>query len=526
MSSKPLRRAWPLALGVCMAAGLATLASAEEAAPDAAGTSTGTGVGTGSNKRRVSVEPRLLLAEGYTSNLRLTSHGQDAALVTTLAPGVSLHARGVELNGDLDYSLNGLYYQKSPEPARIHHQLSSLLRWAPADGSMFLQLSGGMSQQNLSALGARSVDPSLANANATQVANLSVMPGLRLRLGESAVLESQVNFVANRAKDTDLGDQNGYAAGAVLRPAQAGARLGWQVMADVQSNKPRVGRSVASDRLIAMLIYRPDADWQAGINFGADANNYTSESKERKAAYGLQLGWKPSPRTSAELAADRRSYGNTHSLAFEYRLARLSLRVSDIQQVAPPGVQGGLGTRTNFDLLYQMLASLEPDPEKRKALVLAALKASGLSPDAISTPGFLSSAVSLARSRQVAALWQGARTTLSVSLAHTSNLRLGAVSLPGDDLGLANRISQRGAVVTLSHKLTPLSTLALGYTEQRTHTDQSALGSTRLRTLSAALSMRLAESRTLSFNLRRAEMQSPLQPYVENAVTGTLQQLF
>ncbi len=520
MSSKPLACSWPLFLGVCMAAGASPAAWAQEPASDAAGAGA-------VNKRQVTLEPRVMISQGYSSNLRLSSSYPDAALITTLAPGLSLRARGLELNGNLDYSLNGVYYQKSAEPDRIHHQLSSQLRWAPADGSMFVQASASMSQQNLSALGPRSVDSSLANPNATQVANVSVMPGLRLRVGEAAVLESQVNFVANRAKDTDLGDQNGYAAGAVLRPAHAGAQLGWQITADLQSSKPRVGRRVASDRLIATLIYRPDPDWQAGVNFGADANNYTSVNKERKAAYGLQLGWKPSPRTSAELAADHRSYGSTHSLSFEYRLARLALRASDIQQVAPPGVQGGLGTRTNFDLLFQMLASLEPDPEKRRTLVLAALKASGLSPDAVSTPGFLSSAVSLSRSRQLAALWQGLRTTVSLSLAHTSNVRLGAVSLPGDDLGLAGRISQRGAILTLSHKLTPLSTFSLGYTDQRTRTDQGALGSgTHLRSLSAALSVRLAESRTVSLNVRRAEMQSPLQPYVENAVTGTLQQLF
>ncbi|HLO95548.1 MAG TPA: TIGR03016 family PEP-CTERM system-associated outer membrane protein [Burkholderiaceae bacterium] len=516
MSSKQRESSWPLVLGVCVAAGLAGSASAQEASEGAGGES----------RRLVSVEPRLQLSQGYTSNLKLTSHSQDAALVTTLAPGLSLRARGLELNGSLDYSLNGSYYLKSPEPDRIYHRLNSQLRWAPADGSIFVQALGSITEQSRSVLGPRSVDPSLANANATQVANLSVMPGVRLRLGDAVIMESQVNFVLNRAKDTNLGDYSGYAAGAVLRPSRGGAVLGWQVMADVQSNEPRVGRSVASDRLIGMLIYRPDPDWQAGVNFGTDANNYTSESKERKAAYGIQLAWKPSPRTSAELAADRRSYGSTHSLAFEYRLPRLSLRFSDVQQVAPPGVQGGLGTRTNYDLLFQMLASLEPDPEKRKELVVATLKASGLSPDAISTAGFLSSAVSLSRSRQVAALWQGARTTVSLSLAHTSNLRLGAVSVPGDDFGLAGRITQQGAVLALSHRLTPMSNLSLGYTDQRTRTERGTVGSTHLRSLSAALSMRLAQSRTVSLSVRRAEMESPLQPYVENAVTGTLQQLF
>lgn len=516
MSIKTRDRSSPLVLGVCMAAGLLGPANAQEAAE---GTSA-------ASRRQITLEPRVLVSQGYTSNLKLSSNAPDAALVTTLAPGLSLRARGLELNGNLDYSLNGNYYMKSPEPDRVYHRLSSQLRWAPADGSMFLQAAATISQQNLSALGPRSVDPNLPNPNATQVANLSVMPGLRLRLGDAAILESQVNLTLNRAKDTNLGDNSGYAAGAVLRPSRAGTLLGWQVMADVQSTQPRVGRRVASDRLIGMLTYRPDPDWEASVNFGTDANNFTSEAKERKPAYGVQLAWRPSPRTTASLAADRRSYGNTHSLAFEHRLARLSLRVSDIQQVAPPGVQGGLGTRTNYDLLFQMLASLEPDADKRRELVLATLRASGLSPDAVSAPGFLSSAVSLSRSQQLGLLWQGLRTTVSVSLAHTRNERLGAVSLPGDDFGLGDRISQQGGVVAVSHRLTPMSSLSLGYTDQRTRTEQAKVTSTHLRTLSAALSMRLPQERTLSFSVRRAEMESPLQPYVENAVTGTLQQLF
>lgn len=505
------------ALLACVAVGGAGVDSVALAQGAAAGSQGG---------RLLTVEPRVSVSEGYTSNLKLTSEAQDAALITTLAPGLSIRARGLDLTGALDYSLNGLYYKKSPEPDRINHQLNSQLRWAPADGSMFVQAAATMSQQNVSALGPISVDPSLANPNARQVANASVMPGVRLRLGEVAILESQINFVASRAKGTDLGDQSGYAAGAVLRPAHSGALVQWQMMADVQSSKPRVGRRVESDRLIGTLIYRPDPDWQAGVNLGTDANNYTSSEKERKVAYGVQLTWKPSPRTSAEFAADRRSYGNTHSLAFEYRLARLALRLADIQQVAPPGVQGGLGSRTNFDLLFQMLASLEPDPVKRKELVLATLQASGLSPDAVSTPGFLSSAVNLSRTRQLSVLWAGVRTTLSLSLAHSSNTRLGAVTVPGDDLGFGDRVLQQGSVLTLSHKLSPMSTLSLGYTNQRTHSSQSALGDSRLRSLTGSLNFRLAQSRTLSFNVRRAEMDSTTRPYVENAVSGTLQQLF
>jgi uncharacterized protein (PEP-CTERM system associated) len=510
------RGAWPVR-SVCLACLVATsagLAAAQEAG------------GAAGPQRLVTLEPRVSVSQGYTSNLKLASDFPDAALVTTLAPGVSLRARGLELSGDLDYALNGLYYQKSAEPDRVTHRLSSQLRWAPVDGGLFLQAAASMSQQNLSALGPRTVDPSLANPNATQVANVSVTPGLRVRLADVAVLESRVNLVLNRAKDTDLGDQSGYAVSASLRPAHSGGLLSWRVAGDAQVTTPRVGRRTLSDRLIGTLIYTPDPDWQFGVNLGADANNYTTVNRERKAAYGVQVAWRPSPRTLAEVAADHRSYGNTHSLTFEYRLPRLSLRVSDLQQVSPPGVQGGLGSRTNYDLLYQMLASLEPDPDKRRTLVLAVLQSNGLSPDAVSTPGFLSSAVSLSRTRQIAALWQGVRTTVSLSLGHTSNTRLGAASVPGDDLGLADQISQRGAILSLSHRLTSMSSLSLGYTDQRTTASQGALNGSHLRTLSGAWSTRLTESRMLSVSVRRAEMDSPLRPYVENAITGTLQQQF
>jgi len=80
---------------------------------------------TSTGRPSVLVEPRFGIMQTWTDNNRLTRTGKDAALLTTLTPGVSISTTRGAVRGALDYSLNGIVYTKSDEKARIQHSLSA-----------------------------------------------------------------------------------------------------------------------------------------------------------------------------------------------------------------------------------------------------------------------------------------------------------------------------------------------------------------------------------------------------------------
>jgi len=472
---------------------------------------------------RLIIQPRVSVNQTWTDNNRLSTEARDAALITTVSPGVSISTSSARLRAHLDYSLSGVLYVKSEENSRPQQSLSARANAELIENLLFLDASASIAQQTASAFGQRTVDASLANLNRREVASLSVAPALRGRIGGLASYEFKLNAAASNTKDSIVGDSRTSGAALRINGASRGA-LSWWSSANTQKSHFRAGVDSRNTSANVGLNYRPDIDWQFGALVGHERSNYRESLLRDGAIYGLNASWTPSVRTKVSADFQSHDYGDSHTLSVEHRLARSALRFSDTQSVSVPSGQDAATQRSNYDLYFFLFASRFPDPVQRDVEVRNFLRSSGQSPDASANGGFLSAGPTLLRSQLLSWSIQGVRTTVTVVGSRSDSRRLASAAASAGDLALSSRIKQRGLSVNVSHALTPTSNAVFSASQQESESANAAL-STVLRSISASWSSRLGERTSLSLGARASHF-SGQTPYRENAVFANLVQQF
>jgi uncharacterized protein (PEP-CTERM system associated) len=478
----------------------------------------------------VVVRPRLSATQTWTDNLRLNDADKDAALITTLSPGISVVSNSGAVRGSLDYSLNGIAYVKSDQPSRFQNALSANAQAELISRTLYLDVRANIGQQNASAfgqqtapsLGSQGAAANLANPNQHETGTLSVAPSLRGLLGGVATYDLRGDFTRTEARGTSLGDSRGR--GATLRVEQWNAGVvGWWLQANTQRVKSAGAASNSNSLLRAGLNYRPDTDWFFTLNAGRERNDFLGGTSQNGGTGGATALWTPTPRTRVSADWQHHDYGDSHGFSFEHRMSRSVWRLSDTVTTTLGNTGAAGGVRTYYDQFFLLFASIEPDPIKRDTLVRAYLQSQGLSPDAPIAGGFLSSGPSRLHSQSVGFTLQGVRTSLSGQFNRSTTSRLGD-NLNQGDLANSSRVEQRSYSLTLGHQLTPLSGLSLSLSRQEVAGDLSSQA-TQLTSLYGNWNTRLGPLLNAQFGARHSRAEG-VTGYTENAVYASLTQQF
>lgn len=507
------RRAEPHRLLALALAASALAAHAQEAARPGGG---------------LTVQPRVGLSQAWTDNLRLDNQNKDAALITTVSPGVSIVSNSGFLRGSLDYSLNGIAYLKSAQASQVQNALSAIGQAELVSRTLFVDVRASIGQQNASAfgvqsaptLGSQSSTSPLASANQREVGSLVVAPSLRGLLAGLASYEARGEYSITEARGTSFGDSRGSGFTLRLNQWQAGIAA-WWLQADTHRVKAVDTASNASSTLRGGLNYRPDVDWLLTFGGGYERNDYRGAGTQSGSTASVSAEWTPSPRTHVNADWQRHGYGDSHSLNFEHRMSRSVWRLADTSTVSLGNIGASGGARSYYDQFFLLFASVEPDPVKRDELVRAYLQAQGLPADGVAAGGFLSTGPSRLRNQLVSVTLQGVRSSLTAQAGRTLTTRL-ADHLNQGDLATTSQVEQRSYSLTLSHQLTPLSGMSLIASRQQTRGD-IATQSARLTSLVANWNARLGPRLGLQLGGRHSRFEG-VTPYTENTVYANLTQ--
>lgn len=514
--------------------GTALCAAALWAAAGAAGAQEagGSASGAGGGKPSHSLDLRVGLTQTFTNNDDLAATDRKSGHSTQISPGLRWVGNGARVRGFVDYALVGNYGSEGKTSSsngtndRLRHQLNGNLAVSLLDDRAFLDASGVVSQQPVSAFGP--VSPVRPNGpNLSETSSFRLSPYYRAPLGGGLDLQARYTYQTNRTQTQSRLDSDSNTWSLNLGNRGTGAMLTWSLQAQQQAVKYSGGRNVDRDDVSGTLFYALSPQWQLSATGGRESNNELALDKRSYSNTGLGADWRLSDRTRVSLALDKRYFGNGHRLSLEHRAAQTFVRFTDTRGVSENGLgQGGKASLgTLYDWLDASLTALEPDPVRRAQLVQAELLRRGLSGELPVVQDFLASTSTLQRRQELAVGLLGRRQTVTFTLTRGHSQRLLSSPIAGDDFDTEGGISQQGWSLAWAHRLTPLTNLSLTLSRQETQGDTTGQSSTQ-NSLGLGLGTRLSARTTGNLQLRRTLADSTTKPYAETAVVGNLNHIF
>lgn len=532
--SKPSRNVGTLC--VLGALGLATLGHAQtgpanslsSAPPAPVAAAEGEAEQGRATQRTMSLVPRLSLETSWSSNVRQgQGTGEGSDFVASVQPGLRLAANGDRLKGYADYSLRRLFYASNSSLNRSENALRAFGTAELAENFAFIDVSGNISQQAISAFSPQPGNDLGASQNRTETSVYRVSPYVRGLIGDWANYQARYSRTATRSKSSLVAsDHDADDLSLQVSSASQLRGLGWMLDLNRQEVDYDNGRSFESDRARLYLNHAVSPQLTLSVFPGWESNNYLSTDKDSNATLGGRVQWAPSERTSLSALLEKRFFGRAYSLSAEHRTPRTAWRYSNSRDAsATPNQNVTTSLGPLYDLLFFQFASIEPDPVARAQLVQAYLIANGLDGSTSVDLGFLVSSVSLARRQDLGLTLIGRRDTLSFLLAQSETSRLTQTTLSGD-LGSSAFVRQHGFSISYSRRLTPQASLNVLASQSRSAGDNSAALHSNSRSLNLSLSSRLGEHVTGTLAVRRTLSDSSLTSYSESSVRAGVSMQF
>lgn len=478
-------------------------------------------------QRAWTISPTIYVSERLSDNILLTDTNRKSDQVTEIAPGLRIDGQTARLKAHFDYQLRGLFYAQGSRGNHTQNSLNTFGTLEALENWLYLDFSGVITQQSISAFGTQSPSTVNVNANSTETSNFRLSPYLKGRLLGYADYElrysrSTLNSQSSGAFDSDTQEWTGKISGAT-----ALASLGWSLEGHRTEVDYTGARKNESDVFRGLMNYRFAPEIRVSASLGSESNNYISGDKQTWNTHGYGFDWSPTERTLLSAFRERRFFGNGHTVSFTHRTPLTSWRISDSRDVSlAPNTMTTVGLGTIYDLMYNLYQSSIPNATQRAAFVTGLLQQNGVSPNTPVLAGFLSSQASVQRQQEISVALQGVRNTVTLIASRSENQRLGSTLGRGaGDFAVTSAIRQHGFSMNWAHHLTPLSSLSVMASQQNSAGDANIQG-TKLRTVTLSYSTKFDPKTTASLGFRRALFESSTNPYQENAITGTLTVLF
>lgn len=475
-------------------------------------------------RRTWAVEPTVWLRQTFTDNQRLRPEKESDA-ITEASAGVRLTGTGGRVRGFVDYALTGSVYARNDSANELRHYLSAAATAEVIDGQGFVDLRGSYTQQVISAFGSQAPDPGLSDSNRSDVASLAISPHMRGRLGSLARYEARLSLESTRAKGTSAADVDNGAASLHLDSSTSASVLGWSADASHTVSDFRAGRRTFDSRVRAGLNYQVSRELKVGVTAGRERTDLLVLDGESNATWGVQADWTPTDRTALSANLEKRFFGNAHALRFSHRTPNTVWSLSDSRDISTSSSQGSASFGSAYDLFFRQFASAEPDVVRRDVLVRSFLLANGINPNTVIVGGFLASAATLERTQLASVALVGVRNTVTLQASAQRSERADKLTTALDDLSSVREIRQQGLSLSWAHRLTPLSSINLTGSYQRSEGDVASQQTT-LRSITATWTSPLGARSTVSAGARHAEFDSTTTPYDENALFAAIRVSF
>lgn len=403
----------------------------------------------------------LTVAETFTDNGEATKNGR-SDWITEISPSISVRRTGGHLTGSLDASLRNVIYANDSSQSESFVTLSGKGQAEVIDDTFFVDVVGSVGRNNLSAFQGRPQWDNQNTASESEIQYISINPRWVGRIGKSDV-QFTVSYDGQALSyGSNMSNQNMGTFRARLFDPTAGARFGWSVDYSKSDNTYSQSnqQNVNDQSITGTLTYYVTRQFSARVIVGTEKNNYMTGSEETGAVTGYGFNWRPTPRTNIDGTWEHHVYGDTYDFRLAHRRALVAFDLS-----ASQAVTSSYATATNtlgayyYNLFSASLVSQYPDPAQRDQATRELLKSLGVQGAYFGNS--YTNAFYEDKRVQVGVSVIGVRNVVAVSVYHsdqtTTNKAFAFDS--SDDFANNDNVKSWGWTVSLSHQLTPSSSL-------------------------------------------------------------------
>lgn len=487
---------------------------AQDAADDMAST----------QSRTWDIKPRITLTETLTDNANInrTSSGKQSDAITRVAPGIRIEARTKRLKGYFDYSLRGQFYANQPDYNRNQNSLNTFATLEAIDNWLFLDFSGVIAQQTISAFGPQSTSNTAINNNSTETSTYRFSPYIRGQLGGTVdyllrYTQSATQSSNKVASNVDITQWTGQINGST--PFKS---LRWGINANQQTTDYSRGRKTDAELVRGVFNYVITPQFRLNVSAGQESNNYASLEQKSNTTHGYGFDWNPTQRTKLSVFKEKRFFGNAHNINLTHRFPMSSISFTDTKNVSVlPNQFANASLSSLYPQFAQICSQIIGSGQDQSFIDSCILSILGDETNTQSNNSALNSRATIQHRQQLSLTLFGARNTLTL-MANRSENQSTLAGAANDDLSTYSTINQQGMSVNLSHRLSELSNLNLLGSLQ----ESKGSGTTSIKTTTTLyqvnVSTKLGTKTTGSLSARRSEFDSSTRPYTENALVGTV----
>lgn len=510
------------------AACLLVLAGSNVAAQQAGASASDTTAGDATAiERNWKIQPTLSLELTHTDNVNLQAVNPKSDYITRFSPGVRIEGKSARASAYVNFQLQRISYLDSNAQDRVQRSLNSAATVELVDDWLYVDLTGVITRQAISAFGAPASGSDSINANVVEATNYQFSPYIKGKLLGNTDYLLRLDNSWYSAKNGPLQSTFVQAVQGSLSGATQLSRLDWGL--DANAQQVEYSSSTQKNETQALrgsLTYKFDPQFRVKAIGGQETNDYVNFTKQTTSITGYGFEWAPTERTLLSWTQEDRYFGKGHRLTFTHRTPSTAWRISDSRDVVIQAPQSMLYSRgTYYELLNAQFQSAIPDDAERARYIDSLLQAMNVSPNANVLGGYMTPRATLDRNKEASVVWTGARNVITMSAQSLERTAFGTgIGVPDDFSIYGPLIRQRGVNFNWSYKVTPTASLSFLGNKSRT-TGQSSTQDTDRKLYSLILSNKLGAYTTGSIGVRRTEV-SGFVSYDENAILGTLMLLF
>jgi uncharacterized protein (PEP-CTERM system associated) len=474
------------------------------------------------------VRPSIAVNETLTNNVFLSSTNPTSDSVTGISPGISIDGKGARASLRLNYALTQNLYARESQSNNTQNALVAAGMVEAIEDWLFIDATGTISQQYLSALGAVSPSTASVNRNSTETSSYSLSPYIRGRLLNWADYSLRYQVMTTSSQSSLASDlQSSQWLGAVSGSTRW-SHITWGLDASNLQSQYGSGRNEESSSYGVRLSYRFNPQFQFSLLGGQESNDYVSLDQQSNFTRGFGLDWTPNPRTRLNGNVRNRFFGTGWDVNFSHRRPRsmLTFRTSKDVSLQSEAV-GGTGQGNNYNAFYSIIAASNPglSPAEIGAQTSQLLVDRGLPADGTVVNTSLQDRPSVVDMQQLTAALMGARNTVTFTATRSVQQGLSVLNGLTNDYSTPGRILQVGYGIIWSHQLSGFSSLSLSFNQQRSGTFVSNSPDTTTSGGYLFLSTRFSPKTSANIGARRV-ISSGIASYTESALTGAVSHSF